>query len=60
MTTLRGNIKLKKAKLREDPIIHLSGKIWEIFSSSTNYTKKMLHYVFGVNPPECTDQKGDQ
>lgn len=50
--TLKSNIKFDKINLKKCPAATLAGEIWTLFLESKNYSKKILHNVFGVVNPD--------
>lgn len=48
MTTLKAGISISKSNSKNDPTVHLAQRMWRLFQNSNYYSKRILHFLFGV------------
>ncbi len=41
-------ITINKVNTKNDPTIHLAQRMWRLFQKSNYYSKRVLHFLFGV------------
>jgi hypothetical protein len=60
VTTLKINISMAKTNPRNDPTVALAQKMWRIFHKSNYFSKKILHFLFGVTVSSRAQKGGDR
>jgi hypothetical protein len=48
VTTLKMGISINKVNSKNDPTVHLAQRMWRLFQKSNYYSKRVLHFLFGV------------
>lgn len=48
VTTLKMGIAINKHNSKNDPTVHLAQRMWRLFQKSNYYSKRILHFLFGV------------